>query len=329
MFKVVSVDAHRYPPTVEPEILAEAGGVLEARHCHSIEEVIAVTRDADAVLVSLTPITRPIISTWRKMKIVARYGVGVDAVDLAAATEFGVMVTNVPDFCTEEVADTALGMILMLERKLHWMDQLVRQGTYNRMSAAPLHRLRGRTLGIVGFGRIGKSLARRVIALGYEILVCDPYLNPGDWGHYPVEFTSLNDLLRRSDVVSLHVPLTKETRRMMGPAQFQLMRPGSLLINTARGAVVDQSALLEVLSSNHLRGAGLDVLEKEPPNPADPLLKIPNAIFTPHFGSYSEESHEEVRVKACRQIVQALKGQVPTCLVNPEVLEKIRGDILP
>jgi D-3-phosphoglycerate dehydrogenase / 2-oxoglutarate reductase len=324
LFKVVSVDAHRYPPTVEPDILAEAGARLEAFHCRSEKEVIAVTEDADALLVSLTRVTREIVESWKKMKVVARLGVGVDAVDLEAATECGIMVTNVPDFCTEEVADTALGMILMLERKLHWMDRLVRLGTYNRLSAAPLHRLRGRTLGIVGFGRIGKALTRRAIPLGYKLLTCDPYLDPDEWRHYPVEFTTLEQLLTLSDVVSLHVPLTGETRRMISVDQLRIMKPEAILINTARGAVVDQPALYEALSSGSLRGAGLDVLEKEPPDTDEPLLSLPNVIFTPHFGSYSEESHEEVRVKACRQIVQALKGQVPSCLVNHEVLPKLR-----
>ena len=319
MYKVVQIDADRYQPTVEPGILAEAGAVLEAIQCHSPEEVILATREADGVLVSLTRITRPIIESWKRMKIIARYGVGFDAVDLAAATERGIMVTNVPDFCTEEVADTTFGLILALERKLVLMDQLVRQGIFNRMSAQPLHRLRDTTLGIVGFGRIGKSVARRAIPFGYRLLACDPYLDPQAFRHYPVEFVSLETLLQESRVVSLHVPLTEETFHFIGEKQVGGMRSEALLINAARGAIVDQTALFHALAEGKIRGAGLDVLEKEPPDPADPLLKLPNLLITPHYGSYSEEAYQEVRVKAARQVAMALQGKIPTYLVNPEV----------
>jgi D-3-phosphoglycerate dehydrogenase len=320
VYKVVQIDAARYPPTVEPGILAEAGAELLAVQCHSPEEVIQATREADGVLVSLTRITRPIIESWTRMKVIARLGVGYDTVDLDAATERGILVTNVPDFCTEEVADTAFGLILALERKLVLMDQLVRQGVYNRMSAQPLRRLRNTTLGIVGLGRIGKSVARRAIPFGYRLLACDPYLDPQAFCHYPVEFVSLETLLRESRVVSLHVPLTEETFQLIGEKQLGWMPPEALLINAARGAVVDQKALFQALVNGKIRGAGLDVLEKEPPDPADPLLKLPNLLITPHYGSYSEEAYEEVREKAARQVGMALKGENPTYLVNPAVL---------
>jgi D-3-phosphoglycerate dehydrogenase len=324
LFKVVSIDSHRFPPISEPEILSEVGAQFHAFHCRSFEEVVEVTRDADGVLVSLTRITRPLIETWQRMKIIARYGVGFDGVDLEAATEHGILVTNVPDFCTEEVADTTWGLILALERKLVAMDRLVRQGTYNRMSAYPLHRLRGRTLGIVGFGRIGKAVSRRAIPFGLRIITSDPYLDPAQYRNYPVEFVSLDELLRQSDVISLHAPLTGETRHMIGPAQLDRMKPQALLINAARGAIVDQQALVDALRKERIRGAGLDVLEKEPPLPEDPVLEMPNVIITPHYGSYSEEAYLEVRIKAAQQVVQALRGEIPTCLVNPEALKRRR-----
>ena len=322
MFKVVSTDAHRFPPTVEPGILAEVGAELVAVQCKDPDDVIAHTRDADGVLISLTPVTRPIMETWTKMKVIARYGIGVDTVDLQAATDHGVYVTNVPDFCYDEVSDTALSLILAVTRKVVTMHRLVKQRIYNRALAHPVYKLRGKTLGLVAFGRIAQALAKKALPLGFKILAYDPYLSPEAFRDFPVEFVSLEELLSRADIISLHAPLTSETRHMISHAQLQMMKPTTFLINTARGPVVDQAALTEVLKEGRIAGAGLDVLEKEPPDPNDPILDLENVVFTPHYASYSEEAYQEVREKAARQVVQVLRGQVPTCLVNREVLKK-------
>jgi D-3-phosphoglycerate dehydrogenase / 2-oxoglutarate reductase len=326
LFKVVSTDAQRFPPTVEPGILAEVGAELVAVQCKNQDDVIAVTRDADGVLASLTPMTRPVIETWTRMKVIARYGIGVDSVDLQAATDHGVYVTNVPDFCYDEVSDTAISLILAVARKVVAMHQLVKQGTYNRSLAYPIYKLRGKTLGLVAFGRIAQAVARKAVPFGLKILAYDPYAKPEAFGDFPVEFVGLEDLLKRSDVVSLHTPLNSETRHMIGQTQFQMMKPTAFFINTARGSVVDQQALTKALTEKWIAGAGLDVLEKEPPDPNDPILDLDNVVFTPHYASYSEEAYQEVREKAARQIVQALRGEVPTCLVNREVLKKVMSD---
>lgn len=322
MYKVVSTDAHRFPPTVEPGILAEVGAELVAVQCKNQDDVIAVTKDADGILASLTPMTRPVIETWTRMKVIARYGIGVDSVDLQAATDHGVYVTNVPDFCYDEVSDTALSLILAVSRKVVAMHQLVRQRVYNRALAHPIYKLRGKTLGLVAFGRIAQAVARKAIPFGFKILAYDPYVKPGTFVDLPVDFVGLEELLRRSDVISLHTPLTSETRHMIGRAQFQMMKPTAFFINTARGPVVDQQALTTALKEKWIAGAGLDVLEKEPPDPSDPILDFENVVLTPHYASYSEEAYQEVREKAARQIVQVLRGEVPTCLVNREVLKK-------
>jgi D-3-phosphoglycerate dehydrogenase / 2-oxoglutarate reductase len=322
LFKVVSTDAHRFPPTVEPAILAEVGAELVAVQCKNQDEVIAVTKDAHGILASLTPMTRPIMETWTRMKVIARYGIGVDSVDLQAATDHGVYVTNVPDFCYDEVSDTALSLILAVSRKVVAMHQLVKQRVYNRTLAHPIYKLRGKTLGLVAFGRIAQAVAKKAIPFGFKILAYDPYVKPNTFVDFPVEFVSLEELLKRSDVISLHTPLTSETRHMIGEAQFQMMKPTAFFINTARGPVVDQQALTKALKEKRIAGAGLDVLEKEPPDPNDPILDFDNVVLTPHYASYSEEAYQEVREKAARQIVQALRGEVPTCLVNREVLRK-------
>jgi D-3-phosphoglycerate dehydrogenase len=326
LFKVVSTDALRFPPTVEPGILAEVGAELVAVQCKNQDDVIALTRDADGVLASLTPMTRPVIETWTRMKVIARYGIGVDSVDLQAATDHGVYVTNVPDFCYDEVSDTAISLILAVARKVVAMHQLVKQRIYNRGLAYPIYKLRGKTLGLVAFGRIAQAVARKAVPFGLKILAYDPYAKPEVFGDFPVEFVGLEDLLKRSDIVSLHTPLTSETRRMIGQKQFQMMKPTAFFINTARGSVVDQQALTKALTEKWIAGAGLDVLEKEPPDPNDPILDLDNVVFTPHYASYSEEAYQEVREKAARQIVQALRGEVPTCLVNREVLKKVTSD---
>jgi D-3-phosphoglycerate dehydrogenase / 2-oxoglutarate reductase len=322
LYKVVSTDAHRFPPTVEPGILAEVGAELIAVQCKNQDDVIAVTKDADGILASLTPMTRPVMETWTRMKVIARYGIGVDSVDLQAATDHGVYVTNVPDFCYDEVSDTALSLILAVSRKVVAMHQLVRQRVYNRALAHPIYKLRGKTLGLVAFGRIAQAVARKAIPFGFKILAYDPYVKPGAFLDVPVDFVGLEELLRRSDVISLHTPLTSETCHMMSRAQFQMMKPTAFFINTARGPVVDQQALTTALKEKWIAGAGLDVLEKEPPDPTDPILDFENVVLTPHYASYSEEAYQEVREKAARQIVQVLRGEVPTCLVNREVLKK-------
>ena len=323
---MVSIDAHRFPPTVEGEILAEVGADLVAVQCKGDEEVILNTKDADAILVSLTPITPHIIESSSKMKVIARYGIGVDSIDLQAATAHGIYVTNVPDFCYDEVSDTALSLILAVTRKVVAMHQLIKQRIYDRGRAYPIYKLRGKILGLVAFGRIAQAVAKKATAFGFRILAYDPYSKPENPGDFPVEFVALEDLLKRSDVVSLHTPLTAETRHMISHPQLRMMKPTAFLINTARGPVVDQQALYLALREGWIAGAGLDVLEKEPPDRQDPLLELENVVFTPHYASYSEEAYQEVRAKAARQVAQVARGEIPTCLVNREVLKKVMRD---
>ncbi|MCE2514231.1 MAG: C-terminal binding protein [Acidobacteria bacterium] len=316
MFKVVAVDSVRMVPTVEKEILAEAGAELVTADCHGEEDVIRATGDAHALLVSLSPITRRVIASWSQARVIARYGIGVDTVDLKAATDHGIFVTNVPDFCYDEVSDTAMSLILAVTRKVVRMHSLVSRGVYNRKLAMPVYKARGRTLGLLAFGRIARSVARKAAPFGYRVLAHDPYVQPESLAGQAVELVGLEELLARSDVLSIHVPLTAETRHLIGEPQLRLMKP------TARGPVVDQKALTRALQEGWIAGAGLDVLEKEPPDPGDPILGLDNVVLTPHYASYTEEAYVEVREKAARQVVQVLRGEVPTYLVNREVLKR-------
>ena len=322
MFKVVAVDSVRMVPTVEKEILAEVGAELVAADCHGEEDVIRATRDAHALLVSLSPITRRVIASWSRARVVARYGIGVDTVDLEAATDHGIFVTNVPDFCYDEVSDTAMSLILAVTRKVVKMHSLVSRGVYNRKLAMPVYKARGRTLGLLAFGRIARAVAGKAAPFGYRVLAHDPYLQPDSLAGQPVELVGLEELLARSDVLSIHVPLTAETRHLIGEPQLRRMKPTAYLVNTSRGPVVDQKALTRALQEGWIAGAGLDVLEEEPPDPRDPILGLDNVVLTPHYASYTEEAYVEVREKAARQVVQVLRGEVPTCLVNREVLKR-------
>ena len=325
-FKVVAVDAGRHAPTVERDILAKAQAELITAECKSEEDLIKATCDADGILVSLSQITRQVISSWKKNKIIARYGIGVDTVDLQAATDHGVFVTNVPDFCYDEVSDTAISLILSVTRKVVKMHGLVSQGIWDRKLAIPVYKLRGRNLGLIGFGHIAQAVAKKAAPFGLKVSVYDPYVQPSDFVDSSVEFLELHELLRKSDIISIHTPLTKggtnPTFHLISEPELRMMKPTAFLVNTARGPVVEKQALTKALQEGWIAGAGLDVLEQEPPDPQDPILKLENVVLTPHYASYTEEAYVEVREKAADQIVQVLSGKIPSFLVNKNVLEE-------
>jgi D-3-phosphoglycerate dehydrogenase len=266
------------------------------------EEVLAVTRDADALLVQWAPITRRVIGPMTRCKVISRFGVGVDMIDLEAAREHGIRVANVPDYCVEEVASHTLCFLLALGRKIIWQDRLMRQGAWIVVSTiGPVSRFQGQTLGLVGVGRIGRRFAQMAAPLGLRILGYDVKPAP-DVG--PVQLTDFETVLRESDYLSLHCPLTKETQHLMNPSTFAKLKTGAFLINVSRGGVVDTAALVEALETRKIAGAALDVFEQEP-LPADhPLLKMDNVLLTPHLASYSLEAATQLRKSAARNIVE-------------------------
>lgn len=328
-FCAITSDAAKFPLREEKAILEAAGIEVIPAQFENDDQAIAEAGPADAILSLVYPLTRKLLSSLPKCKLITRYGIGLDAVDLQAATDLGILVANVPDFCLDEVADTAMSLILATWRKLLSVASTTKQGLWDLPRAMPIHRIKGSTLGLVGFGNIARRVARRAHPFGFRIVTYDPYVCPQDATELPVESVSLERLLTESDAVSIHVPLTDETRHLFGPAELARMKPTAFLVNTSRGGVVDPAALHQVLKEGQLAGAGLDVLETEPPDPDDPLLALDNVIVTPHYASYTEEAYHELRVKVAESVIAVRDGRAPKYFVNPEVRghARVRGSL--
>lgn len=284
---------------------------------------------ADAVMIyHYLRMNRELIGRLRKCRLIARPGVGYDNVDIQAARERGIPVVNVPDYGTEEVADSALGMALTLARGTHLLNSRLRRGLgpWNVEQATPVHRLRGRVFGIVGCGRIGSAAALRAKAFGFDVLIHDPFIPDGVEKALGVRrVDTLDELLAQSHIVSAHCPLTPRTRGLLGAREIARMPRGSFLVNTARGGVVDTAAVVEALARGHLAGAGIDVLEQEPPPADSPVLRAwrdpdhpahDRLLLNPHTAFYCEEGCVEFRTKAAREVLRALKGEPLRNVVN-------------
>ena len=311
-------------PSLEPEqrVLTPLGVELRPAQCKSEEEIIALTRGAHAVLNCYAKITERVIESLTRCKIIARYGIGVDNVDMAAATKARILVTNVPDYCIDEVSDHALALLLALGRRIAVADNAVKAGAWDVVAHAGIRRLRGQTLGLIGFGKIAKVLASKVQPLGMRVLVYDPYLEPVTIAHHGAEAASFDRILTDADAISIHVPLSEETHNLIGEQELARMKPTAFLINTSRGGIVDERALAIALKENRLGGAALDVLVVEPPPQDHPLRQAPNVILTPHLAFYSRESVIELQTKAAEEVARALTGEPPRSPVNREVLNR-------
>jgi D-3-phosphoglycerate dehydrogenase/C-terminal binding protein len=312
-----------------PEREALGPGVrLEALDAHDGEELAGRVEDADAVIVYQLPVSRRVIDRLERCRVIVRGGVGYDEVDGAFARERGIPLANVPDYCTEEVADSALGLLLALTRGLAFANSSLRarEAAWSFAVAAPLRRLRGRVLGIVGLGRIGTATALRARALGMEVAYYDPYKPPGSAEARGLRrAATLPELARESWALSLHCPLTPETRGMIDANVVALLPRGAYLVNTARGAVLDTTAVPAAVACGQLAGVGLDVLESEPPPDDDPLIRAwrdpghpahRRVVLTPHSAFYSEESRRECRAKAALTCLRAIAGEPIPNVVN-------------
>ncbi|MGW1715270.1 C-terminal binding protein [Streptomyces sp. NPDC002156] len=318
---------HAWPDdSVERSVIEEAGhtlvtGPADPASAETIEELVAEHRPA-GILTCWAPVSATAIGTSPDLRIVARLGVGLDNIAVDTATERGVWVTNVPDYCVEEVSDHAVGMVLAWTRGLVVSDREVRAGRWNP-AGARLRRLSTLTCGVVGHGRIGRATVRKLGAFGCRILAHDPHPPKDAPG---VEMVGLEELLRRSDVVILHVPLTPGTHHIIGAEQLALMPPGGLLVNVSRGGLVDTDAVIKALDSGHLDGAAFDVLETEPHVPAA-LLDQPGALLTPHIAFSSDASVTELRRRAAEEVVRILAGETPVHACNaPRGLPAGPGD---
>lgn len=297
------------------------------------DEIMNNAADADAIIcvTSFQPFNQRVLGALRKCRIVASIGIGYEMIDLEAAIEHGIVVTNVPDYCLDEVSGLAIGFMLALGHKILQIDRAVREKQVNIILqreealmefAYPMFRMREQTLGIVGLGKIGTATALKARGLGMRVIAYDPYVLGAIMESRGVKPVDLDRLLRESDFISLHTPLTPETSNMIGYEEFKKMKPTCYFINTARGGCVDQGALIRALQEGLIAGAGVDVTVDEPIAPDNPLLKMPNVILTGHSAWYSTQSEWEIYYKPMTQVVTALEGKWPLYAVNPEVQEK-------
>ncbi len=312
-YKVVVTDQVFPDVALERELLKrEIDASLEVAD-GTREGALALARDADALLNTYLPIDADFLGQLERCKVVARYGIGVDNVDVAAAAQRGVTITNVPDYCVEEVALHALSLLLALVRKLPESDVSLRGGGWGVGDVRPLRRFSDMTVGLVGYGKIARTLAASLHQLGCAVLAQDPYVtDPGDG----TEMVELEALLRRADAVSLHAPLTPETRGLIGRKQLDLLGADGILVNTSRGPLVVLDDLLDALREGRLGAAGLDVFEVEPPDPSR-LEGVPHLLTSPHTAFYSEQSLQESQRKAATQIIKVLTGAEPDYAIRP------------
>jgi D-3-phosphoglycerate dehydrogenase len=318
-FNVVYFGSNDVPVNLIKPILDEIGAEMTIRKPTTDADVVEMGRDANAIIMhGSVPFTREIIAQLKHCKIVCRTGVGVDRMDLQAAAEFGVIVCNAAGGNSIEVAEQTIGLLIAVARKLVRMNQYVRDGKWRRHTAelhayrGPVSRITGRTLGIVGLGHVGRQVAPRAQGLKLNVQAVDPYLDPKIAHSLNVKLVSLDELIRTSDFISLHAPLTLQTRRMFGKPQFTAMKPTAYLINCARGGLVDTDALYDALVAGQIAGAALDVTDPEP-LPADhKILTLPNVIVTCHTAGNSNESYVDCQTHAAREVARVLSGQAPT-----------------
>jgi D-3-phosphoglycerate dehydrogenase len=304
---------------LEREVAEKAGVEVAVANCRDEDDVVdALERHRpDVLLVQFAPVgRRALASAQGRLGAVVRYGVGVDNVDLVAATELGIAVARIPDYCLDEVADHTLALVLAVERGIVPLARDVEAGGWSFRAAGVVRRLRGRTFGLLGFGQVARRVASRAAGFGYRVLAHDPALPADDVRAGGAEPRALDELLGEADVLSVHAPLTDATRGLLDARALELLHQGAIVVNTARGGIVDESALVEAVARGRLRGAALDVLEQEPPGLDDPLRRTPGILLTSHSAWYSQEAIVDLRRKAIETALALARGEQPTGLVS-------------
>ncbi len=294
--------------------------------CRTPQQVLEAVRDADVALCRGEPYTREVLANAPKLKMVIRYGVGVDTIDLDAATEYGIVVGYLPDFCIEEVANHALVHVMVCAKKVRQLDHVMRTQGWAQARAllTPMGSIHGETLGLIALGNIARATARRGLALNMRVIAHDPYASAETFAQAGVESVSLDELAARSDYVSCHLPLSNQTRGMIDASFFNKMKPTAYFINTSRGAVVNEPDLIEALRQGRIAGAGLDVFEKEPIPPDHPFCAMDNVTLTPHTASYSDPTMANQRRRIGRDALSVCRGGLPDFVANPQVLSRRR-----
>jgi D-3-phosphoglycerate dehydrogenase / 2-oxoglutarate reductase len=312
-------------PNLNParEVLSRVGAELLLAEWPTSAAIMQVARNADAVLVTYAKVTAEMIGQMTRCRIIARFGIGVDNVDIPAATKAGIVVTRVPDYCIDEVSDHTMALLLALARKIPFANSRAHAGHWEMPAVVPIYRLRGSVLGLVGFGRIPQLVAPKAKAFGLKVISYDPLVSRETMNRAGVEKVEFSELVSVSDHISIHAPLLPETDHLFNASIFCKMKPTAYLINTARGPIVDEQALALALDQGHLAGAALDVLSREPPS-ASPLFGRENVILTPHMSFYSAESLIDLQRKAAEEVVRVLSGDAPLNPLNPEALQSSR-----
>jgi D-3-phosphoglycerate dehydrogenase / 2-oxoglutarate reductase len=314
-------------PDLDParEVLSKIGADLQLAKEPKPEAILQVARGADAVLTTYAKLTADLISKMTRCRIIGRFGIGVDNVDVVSATKSGIVVTRVPDYCLDEVSDHAMALLLSVVRKIPFINARTQSGTWEMKGVVPIHRIRGTVLGLVAFGRIPQLVAPKAQAFGMRVVTYDPYISREVLSRADVEGVEFDELVKTSDYISIHTPLSPATHHLFRAEVFRLMKPTAYLVNTARGPIVDEVALAQALDRKQLAGAALDVTENEPPT-CSPLFGRDNVIITPHMSFYSEESLVDLQTKAAEEVVRVLSGQAPRNPVNPEALNSVRSN---
>jgi D-3-phosphoglycerate dehydrogenase len=315
MTATIVVTDYDFPDlSVESAVLDDADVELRGEYARTPEEVIDVAEGADALLVQYADVTDAVFEALPDLQAVGRYGIGVDSIDVDAAADHGVPVVNVPDYCIEEVPTHTLALLLACVRKVPSYDRAIKGGEWDWTAGKPIRRLTGATLGLVGFGKLPRRLIELVDGFDLEVLVYDPYVDAADVDAAGAEKVDLDTLLERSRYVSIHAPLTDETRNLIDADALDRMREDAILVNTARGPLVDYEALTEAIKAGDIAGAGLDVLPEEPP--PEPPLDHDAIVYTPHVAFYSEESEETMRRTVTEDVLGILRGEAPRNPVN-------------
>ena len=319
-FKVLITDPYHQNFHIEKEILAEINAEIIIGHCKTEEDVIKICSNIDGILVSYIPIGKKVIENLHKCKVIVKYAVGIDNIDLEAATLKKIFVANVPRYCVEEVSTHTVALLLNLIRKISKYDQSVKRGCWDPLAGDPIFRLENRLLGIIGFGNIGKRVAEKFRPFKLSIIVYDPLLNDKIISKYGAKKVELETLLHQSDYISLHCPLNKHTKHLIDFKEIEIMKKGVFIINTSRGEIVNQKALYKALQDGKIAGAALDVLEKDPPSLID-IINADNIIYTPHVAWNSVEAETELRKSAAQEVKRVLEGGRPLNLINKELLK--------
>jgi len=318
-YKVLITDHEMKNLDCEREILGKIGAQLIDVQCKTEQEIIEKGQGVDGLLVDYAPIGENIFKSLPQIKVVARYGVGYDKIDVRAANKYGVCVVNVPNYCTEEVSDHAFTLLMASVRKIVLFDHWVKKGNWDYNFSKPIYRLKNKNMGIIGFGNIARRLVEKLQPFKMNILVYDPFVHPDVEKEFGVTLSDLSKLLIESDYISIHTPLYDNTHHLIGEKELNLMKNSAYIVNTSRGGVIYEKALIDALRNKKIAGAALDVFAIEPINKDNPLLSMENVILTPHVGWYSEESQRELQTKAAQGVADVLMKKRPDFLVNPEV----------